>query len=287
MQRPGRASQERTGLQRSGQGPEPHRRCCKAGEGEPLGPRKLSLQGARLLLHEAQDPHPPSRPSPALTQVSHPLSSSSAPGTSGEVRGVAKLQDSALLPKGPGHSSRDWGRTQEEASARGSCLSLADGELRHQGLGKAVPEQGDEGLGAYRERPWVQGLSAGLWVTGRGVSPRSHASGGAGCPQKKRKRESTPDHTGPSVVETAWPLAPAVLKPHGEQTPTLAPSVPAALAPLAAFTSATSLPPACVGSARSCSRDMVWTPPPTPHTGYKGPRRQPCRGICPPHGITA
>ena len=29
---------------------------------------------------------------------------------------------------------------QEEGSARGSCLSLANGKLRHQGLSKAVPE---------------------------------------------------------------------------------------------------------------------------------------------------
>lgn len=100
MQRPGRASQERTWPQRSGQGLEPHRRCCKAEEGEPLGPWKLSLQGARLLLHEAQDPHPPSRPSPALTQVSHPLSSSSAPGTTGEVRGVQSSRTQSCSPRG-------------------------------------------------------------------------------------------------------------------------------------------------------------------------------------------
>lgn len=90
-------------------------------------------------------------------------------------------------PKRPDQSSGDWGRTQEEGSARGSCLSLADGELRHQGRSTAVPEQGDEGLGAHCEWPWRQapGLSAGLWVTGRGVLLRSHPSGGAGCPQKK------------------------------------------------------------------------------------------------------
>lgn len=103
---------------------------------------------------------------------------------------------------------------QEEGSARGSCLSLANGKLRHQGLSKAVPEQGDEGLGAYRERPWVQGLSAGLWVTGREVSLRSHASGGAGCHRRnKSERGSTPDHTGLSVVETEPAPAPASLPP--------------------------------------------------------------------------
>lgn len=48
---------------------------------------------------------------------------------------------------------------QEEGSAPGSCLSLANGKLRHQGLSKVVPEQGDEGLGAYPEPPWVRGLA--------------------------------------------------------------------------------------------------------------------------------
>lgn len=86
---------------------------------EPLGPGSCRCRDTSVLLHEAQDPTRLPAPPPALTQVSHPLSSSSAPGTTGEVRGGAKLQDSVLLPKGPGHSSRDWGRTQEEASACG------------------------------------------------------------------------------------------------------------------------------------------------------------------------
>ena len=179
MWRPGGASQERTGPQRSGPGLEPHRRCCKAGEGEPLSPGGCCCRGH---VCPSVKPQPAARlPSP------HPRTASSEFFLSAWRRWGGPRGGLGPAPKRPGHSSDGWGRTQEEGSARGSCLSLANGELRRQGRSKAVPEQGGEGLGAHCERPWrrARGLSAGLWVTGRGVSLRSHPSGGAGCPQKK------------------------------------------------------------------------------------------------------
>lgn len=87
MQRPAGASQE--GWGRSGQGGDRSHTgiAARPEKGSRWAPEAV-IAGACLLLSEAPDSYPPSCPSPALTQVSHPLSSSLAPGTGREVHGV-------------------------------------------------------------------------------------------------------------------------------------------------------------------------------------------------------